>query len=148
MQWSDAPGAGFSSAPKLVRPVISGGDWGYEKVNVTAQRRDKNSLLGWFERMIRTLKESPEVGSGTCTAVDRKLPPGVLAHRADGSQGSMLFLHNLGTEDVRVDLGDLYAEANRPNDVFADREYEPVGRLDALELAGYGYRWIRLRREP
>jgi len=148
MQWSDAPGAGFSSAAELVRPVISGGDWGYQKVNVTAQRRDKDSLLGWFERMIRTLKESPEVGSGTCTPVDRKLPPGVLAHRADGRSGSMLFLHNLGTEDARVDLGDLYAESNRPGDVFADREYEPVGRLDALDLAGYGYRWIRLRRSP
>jgi maltose alpha-D-glucosyltransferase/alpha-amylase len=146
MQWSDAAGAGFSSAPKLVRPVISGGDWGYEKINVTAQRRDKDSLLAWFERMIRTLKESPEVGSGACMPVDKKLPPGVLAHRADGPAGSMLFLHNLGTDDALVDLGDLYEESNRPNEVFADRDYEPVGRLDALDLAGYGYRWIRLRQ--
>ena len=30
--------------------------------------------------------------------------------------------------------------------MLADQEYGPVGKLDALELAGYGYRWIRLRR--
>jgi maltose alpha-D-glucosyltransferase/alpha-amylase len=98
--------------------------------------------------MIRTLRESPEVSAGTCADIDRKLPPGVLAHRADGSTGTMLFLHNLSTDDVRVDLGDLYGEANDPNQVFGDSDYEPVGRLDALDLAGYGYRWIRLRRNP
>ena len=79
MQWSTKPHAGFSAAKRakdLVRPVISGGDFGYEKVNVTAQRHDQSSLLGWFERMIRTLRESPEVGTGTCKAVDQKLPAG------------------------------------------------------------------------
>ena len=50
---------------KLVRPVITGGEFGYEKVNVTAQRHDPKSLLAWFERMIRTLREAPEVGCGT-----------------------------------------------------------------------------------
>jgi maltose alpha-D-glucosyltransferase/alpha-amylase len=148
MQWSPSTNAGFSAARKLVRPVISGGEYGYEKVNVTDQRHDPQSLLAWFERMIRTLRESPEVGTGQCDHVDRKLPPGVLAHRADGDSGSMLFLHNLGTEDAVVDLSDLYGDADDPNEVFGDQPYEPVGRLDALELAGYGYRWIRLRRNP
>jgi maltose alpha-D-glucosyltransferase/alpha-amylase len=148
MQWSPSVGGGFSDAKELIRPVISGGEYGYRKVNVTAQRHDQNSLLGWFERMIRTLRESPEVGAGTCAHVDQKLPPGVLAHRADGTSGTMLFLHNLGADDVRVDLSDLYGEANDPNEVFGDSDYEPVGRLDALDLAGYGYRWIRLRRNP
>ncbi|MFK3983233.1 alpha-amylase family protein [Micromonospora sp. NPDC050397] len=150
MQWSFQENAGFSraSGADLIRPVISGGEYGYERVNVTAQRHDPGSLLSWFERMIRTLREAPEVGSGRCTDVDRVLPPGVLAHRADGPTGSMLFLHNLGTRDVTVDLGELYAEAELPGDVLADQEYAPVGKLDALALAGYGYRWIRLRRGP
>jgi maltose alpha-D-glucosyltransferase/alpha-amylase len=148
MQWSPSKNGGFSSADRLIRPVISGGEYGYEKVNVTAQRHDRDSLLGWFERMIHTLRESPEVGAGSCAHVDKKLPPGVLAHRADGPSGTMLFLHNLGTEDVTVDLGDLFEESHDPNQVFGDQPYQPVGRLDALELAGYGYRWIRLSRTP
>jgi len=148
MQWSTMPNAGFSTAPAetLCRTVVSGGEYGYETVNVTAQRQDKDSLLGWFERMIRTLKESPEVGSGTCAHIDKPLPGQVLAHRADGPSGTMLFLHNLGEEDVRVDLSELYAEAEQPNQVFGDQDYEPVGKLDALDLAGQGYRWIRIRR--
>jgi maltose alpha-D-glucosyltransferase/alpha-amylase len=147
MQWSSAPNGGFSSAPvgQLVRPVISGGEFGYEKVNVTAQRRDPASLLAWFERMIHTLREAPEVGSGGCTHIDVPAPPGVLAHRADGPSGTMVFLHNLGTDDVEVDLGALAKEADLPVEVLADQEYGEL-TFDALALGGYGYRWIRLRR--
>ncbi len=148
MQWSPLPNGGFSDGPpdKLVRPVISGGEYGYEKVNVTAQRHDPDSLLAWFERMTRTLREAPEIGSGSCTHVDVPTPPGVLAHRSDGEAGTMLFLHNLGTEAVKVDLSTLAGEAKNPNDVLADREYPPPDGLDSLELAGYGYRWIRIKR--
>ncbi|MEH1012914.1 alpha-amylase family protein [Micromonospora sp. CPCC 206060] len=148
MQWSYQPNAGFSTADpeKLVRPVIDKGDFAYQKVNVTAQRSDRNSLLSWFERMIRTLREAPEVGNGSCTHIDVPMPPGVLAHRADGPTGTMVFLHNLGTTDVEVDLGMLAAEADLPVDVLSDQHYGEVGKLDALKVAGYGYRWIRLCR--
>jgi maltose alpha-D-glucosyltransferase/alpha-amylase len=147
MQWSFDDNGGFSAA-KPIRPVISTGPYGYKKVNVTEQRYDKNSLLAWFERMIHTLRESPEVGGGQCTILEQKLPPSVLAHRADGPTGTMLFLHNLGREDVCIDLGSLWAESNHPNQVFGDQDYALVGKLDSLDLAGYGYRWIRLRRNP
>jgi maltose alpha-D-glucosyltransferase/alpha-amylase len=148
MQWSASPGGGFSEAEHLVRQPIADGDYGYKKVNVTDQRRDPASLLAWFERMIRTLRESPEVGAGSCTALDRELPPAVLAHRADDYTGSMLFLHNLDKEPVRLDLHDLYQEAKYPNQVFGDQPYADVGKLDALDLGPFGYRWIRLNRAP
>jgi maltose alpha-D-glucosyltransferase/alpha-amylase len=148
MQWSYLPNGGFTTADKPIRPIISGGEYGYERVNVTAQRRDPNSLLSWFERMIHTLREAPEVGTGKCNHVDVLAPPGVLVHRADGDTGTMLFLHNLATEPATVDLGMLYAEADHPIDVLTDREYPEVGKLDALAVEGYGYRWIRLRRTP
>ncbi|MFF0657065.1 alpha-amylase family protein [Micromonospora tulbaghiae] len=148
MQWSYQDNAGFSTAEqeKMVRPVIDKGEFGYQKVNVTAQRKDPRSLLGWFERMIRTLREAPEIGSGSTTHIDVPMPPGVLAHRADGRTGTMVFLHNLGTEDVEVDLSTLAPEADLPIDVLSDRNYEDVGKLDRLKLGGYGYRWIRLCR--
>jgi maltose alpha-D-glucosyltransferase/alpha-amylase len=148
MQWSRQRHGGFTRADEPVRPVVSGGEYGYERVNVADQRQDAGSLLAWFERMIRTLRESPEVGAGSCTHIDKQLAPGVLAHRADGASGTMLFLHNLGTEPARVDLGELYPEADDPIQVFGDQAYQPVGRLDALDLDGYGYRWIRLSRDP
>ena len=58
----------------------------------------------------------------------------------------MVFLHNLGTEDVEVDLSTLAAEADLPIYVLTDRGYGDVGKLDSLKLSGHGYRWIRLRR--
>ncbi|MEV0943072.1 alpha-amylase family protein [Micromonospora wenchangensis] len=148
MQWSYKENGGFSTADpeKLIRPVIDKGDFGYQKVNVTAQRADSTSLLAWFERMIRTLREAPEIGSGSTTHIDVPMPAGVLAHRADGPTGTMVFLHNLGTEDVEVDLSTLAAEADLPIDVLTDRGYGDVGKLDSLKLGGHGYRWIRLCR--
>ncbi|MTK01054.1 alpha-amylase family protein [Micromonospora sp. CP22] len=148
MQWSNQANAGFSTAEpeKLVRPVVDKGEFGYEKVNVTLQRRDRSSLLAWFERMIRTMREAPEIGSGSTSHIDVPMPPGVLAHRADGPTGTMVFLHNLGTIDAEIDLSLLQPEADLPIDVLADRNYDDVGKLDKLQLSGYGYRWIRLCR--
>jgi maltose alpha-D-glucosyltransferase / alpha-amylase len=148
MQWSFLPNGGFSTAEpdRLARPVISTGEYGYQKVNVASQRHDPNSLLSWFERMIRTLREAPEVGDGKFANVDIPVPHGVLVHRADGVTGTMLFVHNLGEHDATVDLSSLAEEAEYPNDVLADREYGDLGKLDAVTVGGYGYRWIRLRR--
>jgi maltose alpha-D-glucosyltransferase / alpha-amylase len=148
MQWSGETGAGFSTAgpDALVRPVISKGRYGHREVNVTRQRRDPNSLLMWFEAMIRTLRECPEVGVGRCTVLDEALPGGVLAHRFDAAEGAMLFLHNLADVAVRVDLGpqpggDVVIE------MFADQPYDPPEpKLQGVQLAGYGFRWLRLNR--
>jgi maltose alpha-D-glucosyltransferase / alpha-amylase len=150
MQWSLTANGGFSTAPaeRLVRPVVSSGDFGYENVNVTKQRHDASSLLSWFERMIRTLREAPEVGSGTCTHVDVPAPRGVLVHRADDDTGTMVFVHNLSDEPGTVDLSSLAAEAESPNDVLADQEYGELGKFDSIGIGRYGYRWIRLRRFP
>ncbi|KOX08719.1 alpha-amylase family protein [Micromonospora profundi] len=148
MQWSYATNAGFSTADpeKLVRPVIDKGEFSYQQVNVTAQTSDTKSLFAWFERMIRTLREAPEIGSGSTTHIDVSMPAGVLAHRADGPTGTMVFVHNLGTDDVEVDLSSLEPEADMPMDVLSDRGYGELGKLGAVKLAGYGYRWIRLCR--
>src|SRR5207249_1409549 len=52
MQWSAESNGGFSTAAPhtLVRPVISEGEYRYQRVNVAEQRLDFNSLLNWTER--------------------------------------------------------------------------------------------------
>jgi maltose alpha-D-glucosyltransferase/alpha-amylase len=105
-------------------------------------------LLAWFERMIHTVRESPEIGNGSCQPLEQVLPTGVLAHRADGDSGSMLFVHNLGTDAVTLDLSEMAADTNFPNQVFGDQDYEPVDDFSKLSLGPYGYRWIRLKRNP
>ena len=144
MQWSDAPNAGFSTAEHTELPVIDSGEYSYRRVNVADQREDPESLLRWFERMIRTLRECPEVGTGTCTVLTAG-PASVLAHRMDGEQGSLLFLHNLCPDPVTVDVGPQDVQDGRPVAVFGDRVYDQVGDdLTGLALEPYGYRWLRL----
>ncbi len=148
MQWSDGTQAGFTTSDTPLRPVVSSGEFAYGKVNVAEQRSDPLSLLTWFSRMIQTLRESPEIGIGSCTALDLELPSSVLVHRADARTGTMVFLHNLGEEPVCIDLKSLYAEADEPHELFADQAYPKIGHLDKLDLGRYGYRWIRLCRNP
>src|SRR4029453_16198904 len=59
MQWSATNNAGFSDAAGdvLIRPLISDGPFAFDHINVTNQRRDPESLLLWFERMLHTLRE-------------------------------------------------------------------------------------------
>jgi maltose alpha-D-glucosyltransferase / alpha-amylase len=150
MQWSAGVNAGFSRAPagKLRRPVITGGEFGYETVNAEAQRLDPGSLLHWMERMLHTLRECPEFGVGACAPVDTG-ESSVLAIRFEAPGGVMLAVHNLAERPCTVDLGRQPGAAGDPVEVFADRRYDPAGpELKALELAGYGYRWIRLRETP
>ena len=83
--------------------------------------------------------------SARCSTSTCRRP--VLAHRFDAPEGSILFLHNLGAEPVRVDLGRQTERGEAPFEVFADGPYDAPGvQLQGLELRPWGYRWLRLRR--
>src|SRR5215211_303379 len=149
MQWSDAPHGGFSTARRrrdLRRPVIDDDQYGFAHVNVDAQQRDPGSLLSWFQRALLVLRECPEFGVGTCRYVDTG-DRAVLALVHDAPAGTMLAITNLGPAKRTVSLGPQAEAAGDPMEVFADRQYPPVAPdLTDLAVAGYGYRWIRLRR--
>ena len=106
MQWSTEPHGGFTTSPKPVLPVISGGPYGFEHVNVADQRRDPNSLLNWMERIIRMRKEVPEIGWGDFTML-RTGTPEVVAIRYDWRNNSVVVVHNLSAipREVWLDIG-------------------------------------------
>jgi maltose alpha-D-glucosyltransferase/alpha-amylase len=146
MQWDGTRSAGFSGAPpdELIRPLPKGSRYGPRRCNVRDQSRNRDSLLRWFEQLIRVLRECPEIGAGTPAVLDLPLPRSVLAHRFDGPDGAVLLLHNLADRPVTVDLSGLKLPAGS-HQVFADSDYPPLpGRIRELALAGWGYRWIRL----
>ncbi len=70
MQWSAERHGGFSTAEdaKDLRRPVTEGAFGPAHVNVAAQRRDPDSLLNWFERLIRRRRECPEIGFGKLDA--------------------------------------------------------------------------------
>ena len=113
-----------------------------------SQRRDPASLLHWMERMLHTLPECPEFGIGVCTPIDTG-EPSVLALHHEAPGGVMLALHNLSDRKRTLDLGQQPGAEGDPVEMLSDRLYDRVGPgLEGLELAGYGYRWIRLRETP
>jgi maltose alpha-D-glucosyltransferase / alpha-amylase len=59
-----------------------------------------------------------------------------------------LFLHNLADRPCQVPFGLQAEQPGRPLAVVADSDYGEKLDLDAIELAAYGYRWIRLRKHP
>ena len=148
MQWQPGRGAGFSTAPveQLVKPTATRGRFAASRVNAGDQSRDPESLLRWFEQLIRVLRECPEIGNGTPSVVDVSMPRSVLVHRFDAPEGSIVLLHNLADTPAAVDLSAL-GRTPDAHEVLSDGPYDPLGRrLGELRLNPWGYRWIRLRR--
>jgi maltose alpha-D-glucosyltransferase / alpha-amylase len=145
MQWADEPNGGFSTAPpsEHVRPVISGGEYGYQKVNVDTQQQDPSSLLHWMARLIRARKQCPEIGWGSWE-IPETGDPAVLAHCCSFREGTVLAVHNLADRAaaVRIDLGKGSGEPWV--EILGDRPFAVVDGKKAIELEPYGYRWIRV----
>lgn len=145
MQWSTEPHAGFTQGKKPILPVISGGAYGFEHVNVAEQRRDSNSLLNWMERIIRMRKEVPEIGWGDFSIL-RAGGPDVLAIRYDWRDNSVVVLHNFSAvpREVWVDVG-LEGEggARLVNLLSEEHSVADGSGRHCILIEGYGYRWYR-----
>jgi maltose alpha-D-glucosyltransferase/alpha-amylase len=144
MQWSTEPQAGFSTADRLVHPVISQGIFDYRRVNVEAQQRDPDSLLNWTAAMIRVRKECPEIGWGEW----RTIATGsvhVLAMRYDWRGNSLVIVHNFSDKVVRARVRPAVPHGDRLVDLLAEEESRAgkSGRHDII-LEPYGYRWFRV----
>ncbi|WP_031356748.1 alpha-amylase family protein [Caballeronia sordidicola] len=146
MQWSSEPHGGFTKHPRPVARVISGGPYGYERVNVADQRRDPNSFLNWTERLIRMRREVPEISWGDF-AVLRVSRNDVLALRYDWRNNSVLCLHNFSAEACTVKFR---SGCTNPGDdmlvnLLSD-DHSQVGAdgRHSVVLEPYGYRWYRV----
>ncbi|MBB3464899.1 alpha-amylase family protein [Rhizobium sp. BK377] len=145
MQWSREPNAGFTKHDKPVLPVITKGPYGYQHVNVAAQRRDPQSMLNWTERLIRMRKEAPEIGWGDFTCLDAG-DPGVLAIRYDWRNNAVLIVHNLHSKPVEVEIDpDVGEQGNLLIDIADGDNSEADDRgKHCLLLEPYAYRWFRV----
>lgn len=145
MQWSTEPQGGFTKSDTPATPVISGGAYGFERVNAAHQRRDPDALLNWTERVIRMRKECPEIGWGDVTAIDTG-DPGVLALRYDWRNNALLVLHNFKGKpcEAAFDFGPTGQPVRLVN-LLSEDHADPGedGRYHIL-LEAYGYRWFRL----
>jgi maltose alpha-D-glucosyltransferase / alpha-amylase len=144
MQWSNEPQAGFTESDKPVLPVIAAGPYGFEHVNVAAQKRDPNSLMDWTERMIRMRKEVPEIGWGDFSILATGKPE-ILALRYDWRNNSVLFVHNLGAISTEVKFdGRAKVDGQLVNLLSNDHSTPDSSGGHYMLLEPYGYRWFRI----
>ena len=146
MQWSTEPHGGFTKSGTPVMPVISGGPYGFEQVNVAQQRRDPNSQLNWIERIIRMRKEVPEIGWGSFSVLPSGTPE-VLVLRYDWRNNAVLVIHNLAPMplEIRLDLkSDTAQEGNLINLLAENHSYADNRGRHHIVLEPYGYRWYRI----
>jgi maltose alpha-D-glucosyltransferase/alpha-amylase len=144
MQWSNEPQAGFTESDQPVLPVISQGPYGFEHVNVAAQKRDPNSLMDWTERTIRMRKEVPEIGWGDFSIIPTGQPE-VLAIRYDWRNNSVLFVHNLSAVPTEVEFGSAAkVDGQLVNLLASDHSTPDASGKHCILLEPYGYRWFRV----
>ncbi len=144
MQWANDRNGGFSTAPteNLIRNVISGGDFGYEKVNVSDQLRDPDSFLTWISKAIDYRKEFAEFGWGRNHVIDTGNPH-VLGHYTKSEKGMGVAFHNFSGKEITIKLEvdkELFKDVV---DVFGNIRYENYDPEKAeVKLTPYGYRWM------
>ncbi|CAO3422338.1 alpha-amylase family protein [Azospirillum doebereinerae] len=145
MQWSDEPHAGFTKSDTPILPVISGGVFGYERVNAAVQRRDPESMLNWTERIIRMRKECPEIGWGDFRVLKTGCPE-VLALRYDWRNNGVVVVHNLSDAPREITLDvDGEGETSRLVNLLSNDHSEPDSKgRHPMVLEAYGYRWFRV----
>ena len=147
MQWSNRRNGGFSDAAteKLIRPVISEGEFGYKNVNVNDQHRDPETFLNWVSNIIDRRKEFPEFGWGNYKILETGNPK-VLAHMRQSDKGLAIAVHNFSREDITINLN-----LENPEDVIDVFGNEKGDAFDAdsqeIKLAPYGYRWLHKRKK-
>ena len=148
MQWDGGWNGGFSSADPeaLYSPLMLNPVYGYQALNVQAQKRFDHSLLSWMKRIIRVRKSLPVFGRGS---MEFLYPANhrVLAYVRELGKERILAVNNLSNsaQVVELDLkrykGDILIE------MFGKNIFPRVGDLPyLLTLGPYQFYWFRMRK--
>lgn len=144
MQWDSGTNAGFSDADPttLIHPLITRGDFRYQKVNVTTEEKDKKSLLNHFRHLITIFKAHPEIAEGKYTMVETNQKH-VFADMFEHPNRSLFILNNLSNRPTTCTvplLKDTILE-----EFYSDGKYETREKADKISLNAYGYRWFYIK---
>ncbi|MBN1428055.1 MAG: maltose alpha-D-glucosyltransferase [Anaerolineae bacterium] len=144
MQWDDSPNAGFSAAraEQLYAPVIVDETYGYQRLNVSSQEREPDSLLNWLRRIIHIRRLYTAFGDGTLCLLSCE-NPAILAYIRHNSNQTLLVVNNLSSQpqSFRLNLA-RWSEHTRA--ALLDGESGPSHGDFQSTLPGYGFQWYEL----
>ncbi|MFZ0521764.1 MAG: maltose alpha-D-glucosyltransferase [Candidatus Acidiferrales bacterium] len=148
MQWNGGWNGGFSGADpeRLYSPLISNPVFGYQAINVEAQKRSPHSLLYWMKRLIEVRKASNVFSRGSIEFLQPSNHRVLAFIRQLGAE-KVLAVNNLSSSAQAVEL-DLRTHKGSILIELASRNLFPrIGDLPyLLTLGPYQTFWFRLRR--
>jgi maltose alpha-D-glucosyltransferase/alpha-amylase len=146
MQWSPDRNGGFSIADpaSLYLPTITDPVYGFQALNVEAERRQQNSLINWTQKMIAARKRHEAFGLGTYLEV-----PGsnmaTFSFVRQWEHDIMLCVYNLSQfpQPTTLDLSEW--EGRVPVETMGKVPF-PVITKDpyVLTLGPHNFYWLRL----
>jgi maltose alpha-D-glucosyltransferase / alpha-amylase len=146
MQWEAEKNAGFSTASSdlLYAPVIEESPYGPDRVNVSVQQDDADSLLNLIKKMIAVHKEQKALGRGELEWLPSETAA-VAAYLRRYQDETLLILNNLSgsQQPARIKLPEgtnSILEDILSGDPFPAQE---DGQL-ALTLRPFQYLWLKL----
>ncbi len=148
MQWNGDRNAGFSQADaaKLYSPVIVDPVYGYQAVNVEAQKRIPTSFLRWTQRMIKTRKEYKAFGRGTIEFIPTHNEK-ILAYLRQYEDEVLLIVNNLSRYVQATELDLRKYDGWIPTELIGKTPFPPIGDLPYfLTFGPHSFYWFRLNR--
>ena len=148
MQWSGGWNAGFSiSDPeRLYLPLISNPVYGYQAINVEAQRRLVHSLFSWMKRVIQIRKSTRVFSRGSLNFLN-PANHRVLAYVRELGQERVLVVNNLADSAQAVELDLRRFQGLIPIEMFGGNLFPRVSdRPYPMTLGPYQFFWFKLRR--
>jgi len=148
MQWNGGWNGGFSGADpeRLYSPLISNPVFGYQAINVEAQKRSPHSLLYWMKRLIEVRKSSRVFSRGTIEFLQPSNHR-VLAYVRQLGTEKVLAVNNLSSSAQAVELNLRNYKGSIPVEMVGRNLFPRIGDLPyLLTLGPYQSFWFRLRR--
>jgi maltose alpha-D-glucosyltransferase/alpha-amylase len=148
MQWNGGWNGGFSGADpeRLYSPLISNPVFGYQAINVEAQKRSQHSLLAWTKRLIEVRKSSRIFSRGSIEFL-RPSNHRVLAYIRKLGDEQVLAINNLSSSAQAVELDLKEHKGSVPVEMAGRNLFPRIGELPYLMTLGpYQSFWFRLRR--
>jgi len=148
LQWDAGPNAGFSTRDvppeRLYAPVIADERFGYQRVNVAAQRADPDSLWHTLRRMIAVRKQQRAFGQGACEFLPVENRAALAVVRTFAEE-TILAIHSLSPAEQHILLDLRRWSGARVHDLLAARTLREVTPdPHPLALPPYGYLWLKL----
>ncbi len=150
MQWSADRDAGFSSADfaRLYAPPVMDPLYGYQAVNVEAQRRDPSSLFHWLRRLIGLRKQSRTLARGGLDILEHANRKVLAFLRRDGDD-LVLVVANLARTVQAAELDLSRLAGLFPVEMTGRTEFPRLGTSPLfLTLGPHSFYWFRLLKEP